>query len=133
MKLFYKTSVVLALLFISCAQYQQVPDSFPQGYKGPAYMDVSYAGIILSSGRDFPVFVKVMDKDKNPLPSTMVTARLDGPNVAYFDRDQVATDKNGIAKFNIRGTGFLSWPVYATVTFTAGELSKSIEVYGPPR
>ena len=128
-----KVAVLLASLFVSCAEQQQIPVSFPQDYTGPAYMDVSYAGVILRSGEEFPVYVKVMDKDKNPLPSVTVTASLDGPNVAYFAKDHVATDASGVAKFDVRGTGLPSWPTPVTVTFTAGEISSGIEVYGPPR
>lgn len=129
----YTLTVLATLWLSSCATYYPPPVVFPQDYSGPAYMEISHSMGTLTSGASFPIFVKVMDKDGNPIVGEIVTVGIDEPALAYFFIDRKTTNKDGIAEFLIMGLDFPTWPDYATVTFSAGQLIKSIKVYGPLR
>lgn len=129
----YALIILMVIGLYSCATYYPPPEVFPPDHTGPAYMEISYSMGTLTSGASFPLFAKIMDKNRNPLAGETVTVSIDEPALAYFFEDQTITNRDGIAEFLIIGLDYPTWPDYATVTFRAGQLLRSIKVYGPLR
>ena len=124
--------VFASLVFLSsCAGYNNVPrESLPA--TGPALMEVSpWAVEVFGYGDTTIVFVKVMDRDSNPIPDQKVFATMEDPAVANIEEHEV-TDKKGLARFTITAGGM---PSSTELTFTADTASTKIHVwkagYGP--
>lgn len=130
-------AVFASMVFLSsCAEYSvpSVPSapSGPLPATGPAFLEVSpWAVEVAGSGDTEVVFVKVMDRDKRPIPDQLVSATIEDTSVATIE-DHEVTDKKGLARFTVTGIGM---PTFTKLTFTAGSVSTKIDVwkmgYGP--
>ncbi|HHT9120323.1 MAG TPA: hypothetical protein ACFYD3_07260 [Candidatus Hypogeohydataceae bacterium YC41] len=119
----------VAVFLSSCAQYGETEAPIPKEElpaTGPAILDVSpWAVEVAGSGDTQIVFVKVMDRDKNPIPDVPVYAKVEDPSVATID-EKAVTDKKGLARFVVTGIGM---PSYSQIVFTAGSASTKIYVW----
>ena len=118
------------VLMSSCANYSTPKELLPA--TGPAIMEISpWAVEVGGSGDTQIVFVKVMDRDRNPVIGQSVSARVEDPSVAIIE-ESALTDKNGLARFTVTGIGM---PWYSEIIFTADSISSNIYVwkigYGP--
>lgn len=125
--------VLMTLVFLSsCAEYDgyNVPKG-PLPAMGPAVIEASPWAVVVGSGTTHPVFVRVMDRDRNPIFNQTVYAQVEDPSVAIVDESAV-TDEKGLARFIVTGVGM---PDYSEITFTADSIFTKIYVwkrgYGP--
>ncbi len=121
--------LVGVFLVSSCSAYEVPRESLPVA--GPTIIEVSPWAVVVGSGSTHVVFVRVMDRDKNPVPNQVVFASVEDPSVANIE-EKALTDGDGLARFTVTGIGM---PYYSEIVFSAGSVSKSIYVwkkgYGP--
>lgn len=123
-------TVFAGLVFLSsCAGYNgytgyNVPrESLPPS--GPAIMEASPWAVVVGSGTTHIVFVKVMDRDRRPIPNQTVSANVENPCVATIE-EHGSTDEKGLARFTVTGIGM---PWYSQITFATDSISTKIYVW----
>ncbi len=115
-----------SLVFVfSCAEYYNVPREEPLPATGPAIIEASPWAVVVGSGTTHIVFVKVMDRDKRPIPNQRVSARVEDPSVAIIDEGAL-TDEKGLARFTVTGIGM---PWYSEIMFSTDSVSTKIYVW----
>jgi hypothetical protein len=93
---------------------------------GPAILEATPWRVVVGSGGDTQiVFVKVMDRDKRPIPNQTVYAEVLDPSVARID-EQAVTDEKGLARFTVTSVGM---PWYSYINFHTDSIYTQIYVW----